>query len=117
MQQSAPEGYPSTGGRQNPLQTMQDMVEQTNNMQNAGYGTVKSEGSVHIQNGMMQSAQMAAMRGGVSSSISSGPIMSHNDPIQTGYHMSQMQRQQSYPGAHIDSSIGRQNRPDVNTLM
>ena len=116
MQQSAPEGYPTNASRQNPLQTMQDMVEQTNSMQASGYGNVKSESPTsHIQNGMMQSAQMAAMqRGTVSSTINSGSIMSQNDPNQAGYHMSHMQRQQSYPGAHMDTSLVRPTRQAGN---
>lgn len=116
MQQSAPEGYPTNTSRQNPLQTMQDMVEQTNSMQTSGYGTVKSESSSsHFQNGMMQSTPMAVLqRGTVSSSMNSGPIMSQNDPNQAGYHLSHIQRQQSYPGAHMDSSLARQNRPNGN---
>ncbi|CAG2240177.1 MAML [Mytilus edulis] len=99
------EGY--SASRQNPLQTMQDMVEQTNTMQTSGYGSVKTENTPHIQNGMMQSAQMAAMqRGPSSSTINTGPVISQND---AGYHMPQIQRQQSYPGG-IDSSLVRQNR-------
>lgn len=112
MQQPAPEGYPNNGGRQNPLQTMQDMVEQTNNIQTPGYGGIKTE---VMPNGMMQqqSAQMAAVMQRSNSTSASGPAMGPNDPSQAGYHMAHMQRQQSYPGSQMESALaarqGRQN--------
>lgn len=110
MQQSVPESYQNNGNRQNPLQTMQDMVEQTNTIQSPGYGAVKTE---VIPNGMMhqQSAQMAAVMQRSNSASAGGSAMGPNDPGPAGYHMAHMQRQQSYPGSQMESALAaRQSR-------
>lgn len=119
MQQSAPEGYPGSDMGPNPLQTMQNMVNQTNTMPPAQYSHIKSESaSVQMPNGMMQSHQVTAMQQRVGGG-------GHMPDMQQGNHPYPMQRQQSYPGAQphpprpqrhppessFTSSIMRNQRP------
>ncbi|XP_062585548.1 LOW QUALITY PROTEIN: mediator of RNA polymerase II transcription subunit 12-like [Saccostrea cucullata] len=118
MQQSAPEGYPGADMGPNPLQTMQNMVNQTNTMPSAQYSHIKSESaSVQMPNGMMQSHQVTAMQQRVGSG--------HMPDMPQGNQPYPIQRQQSYPGAHphplrpqrhppestFTSSIMRNQRP------
>ncbi|KAL4230289.1 atrioventricular node cell differentiation [Mactra antiquata] len=87
----------------NPLQTMQNMVNQANTHPNQAYPSVKSEAS-DMQNGI-RSAQMTAMQQqqqGVGMSMSQA---------QMNYSNQSMQRQASYPGAMSHHMTGRPPRP------
>lgn len=148
MQQSsqgAPEGYTTNGVGSNPLQTMQNMVNQTNTMQTAGYGQIKSENmqaagygqiksenmqaagygqiksessSVQMHNGMMQSAQMSTLQRMNSAGPGMpGPVSASPVPGGTAPYAGQppVQRQQSYPGAQNSAQETRQQRPGGTT--
>lgn len=118
MQQASqgapPEGYTSNGVGPNPLQTMQNMVNQTNTMQSAGYGQIKQEnGSVQMHNGIMQSAQMSTLQRMNSAGPSvgmPGSVSATQAPGPSGTYPGQtpVQRQQSYPGTQISAQESRQ---------
>lgn len=90
----------------NPLQTIQNMVNQTNAHQNQGYSSVKNESS-DMQNGM-RTAQMSAMQQQqMNISMSQG---------QLGYSSQPMHRQASYPGSLSQQMSGlRSQRPSTPT--
>ncbi|XP_060065857.1 putative mediator of RNA polymerase II transcription subunit 26 [Ylistrum balloti] len=119
--QGAPEGYTPNGVGSNPLQTMQNMVNQTNTMQTAGYGQIKSEsGSVQMHNGMMQSAQMSTLQRmnsagpavGMPGPVSASPVPGASAPYAG---QPSIQRQQSYPGTQNSAQEPRQPRPGGTT--
>lgn len=94
----------------NPLQTIQNMVNQTNTHPNQAYSSVKSESS-DMQNGM-RTAQMSAMQ-----QQQMGMAMS-----QAGftYTNQSMQRQASFPGAGTHPMAGRaprQNSPAFTSAI
>lgn len=104
MQQSAPEGYPGADMGPNPLQTMQNMVNQTNGMPSAQYSHIKSESaSVQMPNGMMQAHQVTAMQQRVGNG--------HMPDMPQGGQPYPIQRQQSYPGAQPHGAQPHQLRP------
>lgn len=100
----------NSGMGPNPLQTIQNMVNQTNTHPNAGYSSVKSE-SNDMQNGM-RSAQMTAMQQQIGSSVMSMP-----QQAQLNYNSIQsVQRQSSYPGDMSHQAMnGRSHRPNAPT--
>lgn len=118
-QHSVPEGYTGSTVGTNPLQTMQNMVNQTNSLQTQGYGQIKSENTnVQMQNGMMQSTQMAAMQrmtaGSGNSSETTVTGMAQGTAVQStvgNYPGQPIQRQQSYPGAQLSAPLTRPQRP------
>lgn len=94
----------------NPLQTIQNMVNQTNTQQNQVYSSVKSE-SNDMQNGM-RSAQMSAMQ-----QQQMGMTMSQ---AQFNYSNQTMQRQASFPGAMthpMAARAQRQNSPAFTSAI
>lgn len=103
MQHSMNGGIPSNSMGPNPLQTIQNMVNQTNTHQNQGYSSVKSE-SGEMQNGM-RTAQMSAMQ---QQQQQMGMSMSQT---QLNYSNQSMQRQASFPGALSHHMNGRPQRP------
>ncbi|XP_045204761.2 putative uncharacterized protein DDB_G0271606 isoform X2 [Mercenaria mercenaria] len=102
MQHSMNGGIPSNSMGQNPLQTIQNMVNQTNTHQNQGYSSVKSEVS-EMQSGM-RAAQLTAMQ----QQQQMGMSMSQT---QLNYSNQSMQRQASFPGALSHQMAGRPQRP------
>ena len=107
-----PEGYSSNGVGSNPLQTMQNMVNQTNSLPNPAYTQIKTESAgvphgynpiktenpagVPMHNSMMQNAQMSNLQ----RMNSTGGMPNVSQPTGTSNYagQSQVQRQQSYPG-------------------
>lgn len=105
MQQSAPEGYPGSDMGPNPLQTMQNMVNQTNTMPPTQYSHIKSESaSVQMPNAMMQSHQVTAMQQRVGGG--------HMPDMQQANHPYPIQRQQSYPGAQPHQPRPQRHPPE-----
>lgn len=84
----------------NPLQTIQNMVNQTNTQPNQVYSSVKSESS-EMQNGM-RTAQISAMQ-----QQQMGMAMSQ---AQFTYPNQAMQRQASFPGAMTHPMAARSQR-------
>ncbi|KAK3610114.1 hypothetical protein CHS0354_039894 [Potamilus streckersoni] len=95
----------------NPLETMQNMVNQTNTHANPAYAPVKSENStMHMSNGMMQGGQMSGMQQMSNSMPVSSPMQNIVSQSQMSNYSSQaVQRQTSYPGAQPQSQ-GRPQR-------
>ncbi|WAQ99569.1 hypothetical protein MAR_024002 [Mya arenaria] len=98
-------GMGANGMGPNPLETIQNMVNQTNTHPNQAYSSVKSESS-DMQNGM-RTAQMSAMH-----QQQMGLTMSQ---AQMNYSNQSMQRQASFPGALAHQMAGRPQRPNTPT--
>ena len=97
----------------NPLQTIQNMVNQTNTHSNQGYSNVKSESSdLHMQNGM-RTAHMSAMQQQMANSANPGAGMTMAQ-AQMQYSNQAVQRQASYPGAMAHAQM-RGQRPNTPT--
>ena len=97
----------------NPLQTIQNMVNQTNTHSNQGYSNVKSESSdLHMQNGL-RTAQMSAMQQQMSNSANPSVGMSMAQ-AQMQYSNQAVQRQASFPGAMAQAQA-RGQRPNTPT--
>lgn len=97
----------------NPLQTIQNMVNQTNTHSNQGYSSVKSESNdLHMQNGM-RTAQLSAMQQQMTNSVNPSVGISMAQ-AQMQYSNQTVQRQASYPGAMVHAQA-RGQRPNTPT--
>jgi len=98
-------GMNTNGMGPNPLETIQNMVNQTNTHPSQAYSSVKSESS-DMQNGM-RNAQMSAMH-----QQQMGMAMTQ---AQMNYSNQSMQRQASFPGAMGHQMGPRAQRPNTPT--
>ncbi|KAK6168389.1 hypothetical protein SNE40_020934 [Patella caerulea] len=91
--------FNQNGGTLNPLQTMQNMVDQT-----GGYGVVKSEiPTPQPQNGTNM-MQMSAMQQSMSAAVSANAQTTQAS--RSGYMVQHMQRPPSYPPSGVPSQGG-----------
>lgn len=98
----------------NPLQTIQNMVNQTNTHANQGYSNVKSESNdLHMQNGM-RTAQMSAMQQQMTNSVNPSVGISMAQAQMQYSNQAAIQRQASYPGAMVHAQA-RGQRPNTPT--
>ena len=98
----------------NPLQTIQNMVNQTNTLPNRGYSPVKSEASdTRMPNGM-RNVQMSAMQQQMAAGGPMNPVGMSMSQAQLSYSNQAVQRQSSYPGA-IGAMGARPQRPSAPT--
>lgn len=102
----------------NPLQTIQNMVNQTNTHTNQGYSNVKSESNdLHMQNGI-RTAHMSAMQQQQQMSNSVNPSVGIS-MAQAQMQYSNVQRQASYPGAmaHAQARGQGPNTPTYTSAL
>ena len=103
----------------NPLQTIQNMVNQTNTHSNQGYSNVKTESSdLHMQNGI-RTAQMTAMQQQQMSNSVNPSVGMSMAQAQMQYSNQAIQRQASFPGAmaHAQPRAQRPNTPTYTSAI